>query len=141
MFQASQEVWDETQEKMAQFVYIPTLSVVPSSYANMLCFIFLPCIERLQFTITEVGFEVGNRSIKGTASQTRPEVVVAVDSNVANKNQGRFLQGIFAIGAAKKVRIKIFRLFFLLLTLIVPQATGFTIVLLMMTGIGITVHA
>ncbi|QRW03386.1 mRNA polyadenylation-like protein [Ceratobasidium sp. AG-Ba] len=37
MFQASQEVWDETQEKMAQFVFIPIYLSVPSSYANPLC--------------------------------------------------------------------------------------------------------
>ncbi|KAG8741716.1 hypothetical protein FRC10_002543 [Ceratobasidium sp. 414] len=35
MFQASQEVWDETQEKMAQFVFVPILLAVPSSYTNL----------------------------------------------------------------------------------------------------------
>lgn len=110
MFQASQEVWDETQEKMAQFVYIPTPSAVPSSYASILCFIFPRCIERLQCITTGVVFEEGNRLTKAIASQTK--LVAVADSSVANKSRDRSLQDIFVTGAVKKVRINTVRLFF-----------------------------
>lgn len=134
MFQASQEVWDETQEKMAQFVYIPTPSAVPSSYTSLFYFTSL-CTERPRCTPTGAASEVANRSTKEIASQTRPVAVVA-DSNAANKSHDRFLQDIFAIGAEKKVRTCGIRPF--LLPTSIVQVTGFTTVLPTTTETGIT---